>query len=464
MTYAENHMLVIGGGGEPQRDFTIFDTGMDTLGDNLGKANWKYQVSFNGGHAKTEDILRRKYTRPSAPTSNFTVDQYLALLKDYKAKILSGKIKAGDQLMIIIDSHGASNSTGMKTHLISATGGAAADLDNLSGSRLVSLDLLDEIVQLTNQRGIKLGIVDLSCHSGNTMGLKKNAPNTCIITATGPTHYGFAGPTAFTDKFLSNLTPGTNLEEAFLKGRMQSTDASYPMISTDAGDEIVRDVYQSITPYLYYYSPKTDKMTGYVIDTVNKNLICRREENFDRLMSQINQLSSVVKSKKNNFNADELKRLLTEYKKAQDKVIKGSMAMGGENLSRKESFKLPPNVKSVNDFKLDYTWKELLELDVDKRIAEYEKYRNFSDSAANKAINQSVIDFLKTVNQKKQSIIAQYPKMKNFTEDTRNLVKQMENTRALADQIAVQERPFYEELYRRKQSSQANNPCAQIVF
>jgi soluble cytochrome b562 len=462
--YAENHMLIIGGGGEPVRDYTIFDTGMEQLGKNVEKSNWKYEVSYNGGHSTTERILQREFPSPSAPITDFTAEKYHQLLEDYKNKILSGKIKSGDQMIVLINSHGASKNKNTKTHLISAKGGAATDLNNLQGSKLVSLDLLEEIVKLTNERGIKLGIVDLSCHSGNSMALKNNAPNTCIITATGPVHYGFAGPSAFIDKFLLNLTPGTNLEEAFLKGRIQSSDPAYPMISTEANDQIVKDVYDSITPYLYYYDAKNDKMTDYIVETANENLICQREQNFKQLMTQIDGLQSIFNSKKNGLNANVLRELLIDYKKSQDQVLKASLAMGADKFSTKETFVLAPNSKLPSFAKLEYTWKELLNLDIDKRISDYEKFKNFSTSKKSKDENQLAIDYLKIVKEKKESIIRQYPKLKDFRKNTRILVTAMSNTRVIADKIAIQERQFYDDLYRRKQNDASNNPCKKIIF
>lgn len=462
--YAANHILVIGGGGEPVGTSTNFDRRIGQLGKNVQEANWKYEISFNGGHSTTEQILRTNYPSPVAPVTDFTVEEYNRLLKDYKNKILSGKIKAGDQLMILTSSHGSAQAKGMVTHSISAKGGPITDYNSLKGSATVNLDHLAEIVKLTNERGIKLAIVDLSCHSGNTMALKKNAPNTCIITSTGPIHYGFSGQSAFTEKFIQNLKAGTNLEEAFLKGRIQSSDPSYPMISTEANDQIVKDVYESITPYLYYTDAKSDKLANYIVETANADLICKRENEFKKLISQIEKLQSVVTSTPNGFNAEALKDLLKNYKESQDQVLKASLAMGAYNLSKKEVFTLPANTKAIIGFKLEYNWKELLELDIEKRIADYEKFKKFSSSSTAKADNQAAIDFLKIVNEKKQSIIRQHPKLKNFKENVTSLVTGMNNSRKIAAQVALQERQFYEELYRRKQNNQSNNPCREIVF
>lgn len=457
---AENHLLLIGGGGEPVRDYTIFDSGIENFGKNLKGADWKYEVSFNGGHAKTEAILRERFTSPIKPTTNFSAKAYENLLKDYKEKILSGKIKNGDQLMIVIDSHGAEQSKNTKTHKISGSG-AAQDLDNLSGSELVNLDNLEEIVKLTNERGIKLGIVDLSCHSGNTLALKNaNTPNTCIITATGPVHYGYAGPTTFIDKFLLNLKPGKNLEDVFLQARTDSTDASYPMISTPVGEEIVADVYKNITPYLYYYEEKHDKMTPYVMANSTPMLMCQREEQFKKLISQIERLQATLKKSP---DLDTLKNLITEYKAAQDSVVKAAAALEKIELTTKENFEAYKTKGQIRFFKTEYTWEELLTLDVDSAISDYEKYVAFSQKPKDIADNKMALEYLRAIKTKKDQVIA-----KNTANDykgkAKELTSKMVASRAIADKIAIQERLYFDTLYRNKQSQSASNACSKIVF
>ena len=54
----------------------------------------------------------------------------------------------------------------------------------------------------------------------------KNAPNTCIVSASSPNHYGFVGPGAFISLFLRDLKPGLSLKDAFLKARRESRDSS----------------------------------------------------------------------------------------------------------------------------------------------------------------------------------------------------------------------------------------------
>jgi hypothetical protein len=464
--FAENHMLVVGGGGEPTGNTTIFDTGIKTLGKNVKNSSWKYQVSFNGGHSKTESILEDEFKNPISPTTDFTAENYNLLIRDYKAKILSGEIGPGDQLMIIIDTHGAAKVGSGKTHKVAASGGAADDLNNLAGTKLVSLDDLEDLVILTNEKGINLGIIDLSCHSGNTMELKKNAPNTCIVTATGPVHYGYAGPTAFTDKFLSKLKPGTNLETAFLKARSEATDPSFPMISTEENDEIVAEVYKSITPYLYYYDAKADKMTSYIQANANEQMICKRDEQFNDLISKIEMLQGAARGR-NGYDGADLKKLLTDYKKLQDNILTTANALGGSYLDKRETFSTPVNFKSTKPIppaSVDFTWRQMLNLNPESTIDYFEGRKKVAKTPREKAEAQAVIDTYKNVKIKRDQIMSTYPRIKEYEGETVKLTQQLTEGRALADKIVVEEKKFYDELYSHKQKPNTNDPCRKIVF
>lgn len=472
---AENHMLILGGGGEPTGASTIFDSTMKILGTNLKSTNWKYQASFNGGHAETEQMLATSYAAPEAPTTNFTTDNYNKMIADYKAKILMGQIKPGDQLMIIMNTHGAAKSKNEKTHLVAASGGTGAtDLNSLTGTKLVSMDALEELVKLSNERGINLGLVDLSCHSGNTQALKANAPNTCIITATGPKHYGFAGESAFSGTFMKNLKKGVTLEGAFLKARTESRDASFPMISTDENAQIVAEVYSSITPYLYFYEPEADKLTDYIIATSKDCINCKRDSQFAALISTIERLQQASTGTRNGFNGEELKKLLVEYKAQQDQMIRAQKALGIDVLSKKENFSASiamsdivkgKKVNKVLTFeRKNMSWNEIIDMDPDDTIRTFEGYRDRSKSATNKADNQVVIDGWKKIKAKKEEILSQYPKLKNLQIESKNIVKQIGANRDIAEKIAMQEKKLYDELYRQKQSLNTNDPCRKIVF
>lgn len=454
---AENHLLLMGGGGEPTGDTTIFDGGLNRFSNNLNSSKWKYDISFNGGHTKTETILKNQYSKAQS-TSHFTPAKYNELIESYKVKILLGDIKAGDQLMIIINTHGAINDGRQKTHLIAAKGKAASDMNKLSDAELVSLDALAELVKLTNDRGITMGIVDLSCHSGNSLKLK--SPNTCVVTSTGPNHYGFAGGNSFSDLFLANLTPGKTMEQAFLKARVESNDAAYPMISTEEQESISREVYSNITPYLYFYDPNADKITDYLSKVSKDQVTCQRENQFIALIKKIESMNQLLPVSRRN----DLKNLISLYKKQQDKIINDIKNLGGHQLSQKENITTPITGGKGRPVSWNHTWKEILDTDTDKYIKNFQAQAARAKTAQDKAEALAVAENYRKLQMKKEAITALYPNIKNYEAASKQLVKSLGENQLTAEKIAAQEKKFYDELYRSKQSLNFQDPCRRLVF
>ena len=453
--YAENYLAFLGGGGEPEGRKTIFDGGLKGFAPNLNNSGWQYEMSFNGGHTETEKILREQFPR-STKTSNFTSKNYKELIENYKAKILLGEIRPGDQFVVILNTHGAQNNGRQETHLIATTGKAAGDLNNLSNANLVNVDDLAELVKLTNERGITMGIVDLSCHSGSTQKLK--SPNTCIVTATGPIHYAFTGGGAFMDKFLSSFKPGTTMEQAFLKARAESNDASYPMISTEENQSIVKDMYNHITPYLYYYDPTADKMTGYLTENSKDQLVCRREEQFNDLIRKIENFKKLVPGSP---YADQLKNMLTQYKRQQDELLNKIRNLGGHNLDKQEQF-ITPVAGSPRPLAITHSWKNLLNEDPDKWIAHYSAKVAKEKNPKEKAFLTAQVEHHKKMRRKKEEILFQYPDIRNAEKESKEIVKLMGENRNTAESIAKEERKFYDDLYKMRQGLNYNDPCRKI--
>lgn len=478
LSKAENYMLIMGGGGEPQGSKTIFDQSMGILGDKLKQSgNWKYEASFNGGHSETEAIMSSRFPAPQTPRTNFTSDSYKKMIEAYKARILLGEIREGDQLVIMVNTHGAENKPSefglenkVKTHKIAVTGGNATgptNLNNLAGSELVSMDDLEELVKLTNAKGIKLGLIDLSCHSGHTMALKKNAPNTCVITATGPNHFGFAGGNSFGDNFMKHFKKGSTLESAFLNARAASDDAGFPMISTDESEAIFAEVYASISPYLYYYRPNEDKLTDYLLQNSKDCITCVREQQFQSLIRKIEQLKALGQGQNRGFNADELKRLLVEYKRQQDAMIEASRKVGYHTAAKEETFSTPviQDGKKIRDFNLVYKWSDLISnTDPDKTIEVVRKYLREAKTPRDKAENQAALDTWIKIKARRDELVRQYPNLKEAEELSKQLIRNIQDNRQTAEKIALQERKFYDELYRQKQSLNVDDPCRKIVL
>ena len=460
LVYAENHLILMGGGGEPEGEDTIFDSSIFELGNSLNKTNWNYEVLYNGGHEFSEELVEELYPKVKSPTKDFTSENYTKMLKNYKLKIEKNEIKSGDQLMIVISTHGAAKEAGDISHKISVTGGAATDLSTLAGSETVNLDDLQEIIQLTNKKGIKLGIIDMSCHSGATLALKDKAPNTCIITSTGPEHFSFVEEDAFPEMFFRGLKPGLSLEEVFLKARLESSDRAYPMISTNENDNIVNEIYKNITPYLYFANPAGDKLTPYLAASSSEARSCEREDELKNLISQIDKLQSTVNSKFELMNATKLKSLLEEYKKLQDDLILSSKQFSSPPYSNIESFQ-PPGANKITNM----TWKEILDIPTDELIYQYESMMEASLSEEEKKMLLFLTNFIKLVDVKKKEILKENPQLEKAykAQEIMNIING-NKTLELVKSITDEEKIFYEKHYRLNQKPNPSDPCKSFKF
>lgn len=469
--WAANHMVFMGGGGEPQGSSTIFDGTVESLGKNFQNSNWQYQVSFNGGHSQTESLISANFTKPVKPVTPFSGDNYKKLIQDYITKINSGEIKSGDQMMVIINSHGAEKTDGKETTHKIALGNekpsqakqGISNYDSLSGSDVVSLDSLQELVKLTNQKGIKLGIVDMSCHSGNTQALKKDAPNTCIITSTGPVHYGFSGATTFNGKLAEKLKPGVNLEDAFLSARAEALDYGYPMISTPEGQEVSAEIYDSITPYLYYKNGNTDKLTKYIDKNSKDQIICQRDYQFKDLIEKIDRLQAAAAGKPGGYNGQELKKLLQAYKTQQDAMMSTLAQMGSSEAANIETFSSPLG-KSGKNHDLQMSWRNIVTANPDDTISYFQKQLASTKSLADKVEYQAVISNWTQLKNKRNEILAKYPQMANLEKKSKELTDQLGNNYTTVHYIAFEEKKFYNELYKKKQTENKSDPCRSIVL
>lgn len=470
--FAENHMLIIGGGGEPAGAQTQFDEVMSNFGrENLKGSSWKYEVSFNGGHSSTENMLRESYPNPAAPTSAFTKENYSKMIDSYKAKILMGEIKKGDQMMIIINSHGARKIKDEKTHFIATSGKISGPLDfnDLSGAPLASIDDIGELAKIADKNGIKLGIVDLSCHAGETLNLKKMAPSACIVAASGPQHFSFSGTNAFTGKFLKNLKPGVNLEKAFLNARANTgSEASFPMISTEENDAIVAEVYKSITPYLYFTEPGADKLSDFFAANSSDRVMCIREGQFKELLSKIDQLSNAATGNSAALRIKDMKQLLLDYKNIQDSALLKMKSVGGNLIDQKEIFTSSSTIKTKDGpIKLELSLEQILDSNPEKSAKEYEEYAYYAGQRRapnDQAKHLANADIYKKVAAKKASIMANFPNIKQYKEQAKLLTQEIQKSRAIAEKIGLYEKQLYDELYKQKQSLNFNEPCRSFTF
>lgn len=216
--WAKKEMLILGGGGEPAGNTTLFDKTLSSWGNFTKTAGWTPTVVFNGEHSNTESIAK---SIAGARSSSATTANITRQLNALKQKILSGELRSGDQLMITVLSHGLEKTGSEQTHWVEAADGR------------FNLDRLKEIRDLAEKKGIQLAIMDDSCYSGYSLQL--GTDKTCVMT-TGGTSLAYVNSGQL---FTQNLRPGMNLEELFLGARL-SKESAYPgapQISTYAGQK-----------------------------------------------------------------------------------------------------------------------------------------------------------------------------------------------------------------------------------
>ncbi len=435
------HMAVLGGSGEPHKTWdgrpnetTIFDTGLEKMGQfNRSHPDIRSEILFNGGHAQTEEIARQGFgsSRP------FSATGYYQIIQSYKEKLRTGQIKSGEKLLINIYSHGATKDIGEKSHKIAA-GGVMTNANTAAGTVTVSLDDLKSLADLAKAKGVKLGIIDLSCHSGNTLALADE--NTCVISATGPNHYSGAGRLSFGTIFSGALIPGKSLEDAFLTARAQFNDASFPMISSPAGKEIQEKIYNQQTPFLYYYNPNSDKFTPYMEQIATAVGECSVDSNLTGLNSEINKIltagaNAELTAKLNNFRSalTEYHAYLRDVKVKMDQYGIGDIGKIHEICSGSLCQK--------------YSAKEIVKTSWDALIPYY----------LDKGDLQRV-DMLRQATRLKAQILADNPKIREtarFWQGFRNL---QQNTSQLQSNVSRSHRELYLEMYRRT-ATPGPNPC-----
>jgi hypothetical protein len=465
---SENFLFLFGGGGEPKNsNQTIFDETLTQTDKFLKSSKWKSAISFNGGHAHTEAIMKANFNDAQVKTS-FSNNTYTNLVKNYEEKIKKGEIKSGDQLMIMIDAHGAAKDLQKKevTHNI-AIGEASApiDLNNLNVTSTISLDTLQNLTTLAKEKGIKLAILDFSCHSGNTLSLANE--NTCVISSTGTMHFGYSN---FVSNFTKKMKAGISLEDVFLSTRKETADNSFPMISTEEGKAINNDFYPAITPYLYYYDEDeyNDKMTEYLLSASTKNGLCQRHRQYDDLLSQLEGLYAVstLNANKSLPEIEQIKALIADYKNKQDRYINLVRSWGIQELNHKEMFVGSGVVgKQKETMKGNFTWKDLIESDLDRIIKNISSAKLAAKDPQTQAAFEASIEMHTKAREKQREILARYPNLKNYKHKFHEALNEFQGTYAIANKIALEERKLYDKMYELlKEEKKKMNACSGFIL
>lgn len=471
---------VLGGGGEPEGKSTIFDQEITPMGKFLNSSDWKGTVSFNGGHADTENLIKTKMNK-ALDAGSFTQENYNKLIDEMISKIQSGKLKKGDQLMVSINSHGAMNNGG-KTHLVASSSSAATNMLSLSGSTVVNLDRLEEVAKLASEKGVKLALIDLSCFSGNLLNIKSD--KVCMISSTGKDQFSYSKvpskdfflsflfpstPNTFTGKFNEQFKKGKNLEEIFLKARENGMEADFPMISTNEGRIINDMIYDFIVPYLHFNGQASntsiDNLRSSYLENANiQEYACKVEKNYNIFQDLLLEYEKIEKINDLSLGDEflDLRYALAKYRDYQKgyadllnqrvelelkikKILKKDYSADKELWEHSEAMSF-----------LDFNMSEIIFLMEKLKKDEGEKYPETSTK---------VLKLLQKRQKISENIKAKiedaYPKgvdhLVRFNSLDSHSVK-------LAEDVSIAARKVYNSLYKKMKDNKAANPCRDFVL
>lgn len=458
---AANHFLVIGGGGEPMGQKTIFDDSLVKLSEFKKKVpDYKTKISFNGGHPNTESIISQNFRPEEIVSPTFNRQSLTSSIDDYVSQMKSGKIKSGDQLLIFIDSHGAEKKEGEETHEI-AEGKSPIKNYSTGGGRAVSLDELKVLTQLAKEKGIKLGIMDFSCFSGETLALRNE--NTCVITSSGPKHYSYTGyDSLFNARFLSAMTPGKSLEDVYLSVRDDIEDPGFPMISTPVGMDIQNEMYKVFTPYFYYFDSIGDKLKPHLEKNANESALCTDEENFELIKKIIDK--AVEQSGLGAYDASRLRQNLEEYKEYQKDIKQKLIANGQQLLDTNEEFchtyqVVSKGKKKNENYCISYNWKQLITINYDDIISYFQKRLSYSKGQEYQE-NLAQLEVMKKAKARSLEVKAKNPSIKDVNDIYKELDDKESKSYMMTYNIAIDTHKLYTSLYQAKaKADERPNPC-----
>ena len=465
---AENNFVFLGGGGEPlDKDTTQFDGSIGGVGKFFQK-NKDYQttVSFNGGHSRTENSINSNFQGADI-RDGFTEANYNQIIQENIQKLSATppEIPAGGKLLIFLNTHGGESDK--KTHRVSLTRSQMNNPNSLNSSGTVSLDALEQLSKLALEKGVKLAIVDASCHSGNSLSLAN--PATCVISASGSKHYGY---TNFAEAFGSRMKKGKNLEEIFLDTRKSVRGLGFPMISSPEGKAVQDDIYPLLTPYMYYHGDyrgmELDKIDTYLKLESNEVGMCKREMEYNHLLGVLDLIENVRSINERQFfgrrnaNLSKLREKIAAYKANQDVYMQRLSELNVPNMDRREQI---PGVMNT------YTHRELLTANYGKWIADKEAELltpNLTPARREQLTKDRT--FFMNCQSVKERVIRENPQYAQQTAIIDELKNNSKFSISITSGIAREAQVAYEAYYKLKQNelqAQQNppkNPCKDFVL
>jgi hypothetical protein len=449
-TFAAKHMAYLGGSGDPAGATTLFDSKIPVMASYARASGYETRVAFDGGHSTTEQLLANNFS--DAIISDFTYRSYETTISEYERQIRNGQIPSGDQLMVIVDTHGSRRNSVTATHTVAAGRGPALDLEQLSGSDTVTLDRLQSLARLAQEKNIKLAIVDFSCHSGASLPLGNS--HTCVVTATGPESYGYGGSDSriFANILPKKMRPGKNLEDAFLEARNESNDMGFAMISSPAGKAVQDRLYPLLQRYINSREKENDKFSYDIMESV-KTGSCEKE-NDD--VQQILSLSREMEAATAGLDLGPLRNAVNEYHQYRQTMQQELRNMGVNRLNETIPMCGVPQTGCIQ-LSIDL----ILVMDADRNLAEYQRQLATSRSQSERDRNQKWIVYFENVKAKKAELLRTNPGFARYTTFLQTYPNLQLRTAVLARKVAVESRKMYSTLY---QQNRSQNACRDFIL
>lgn len=448
--WAQNgrYLAYLGGSGDPPGDSTIFDAKIRPLNSFIQSAERhapvNVEVAFDGGHRFTETLLRENFSDRSV--RQFNSVSYEGIISDYERKINSGSIKSGDQIMLMIDTHGSQPLPNAKTHTIAAGQRQISSLLSFSGNGSVSLDRLENLSRLAEAKGIKLAILDFSCHSGATISLGNS--KTCVIAASGPMSfaYGGASPSTFSNSFVNKLLPGRNLEDIYLQARSASNDMGFPMISTSEGKNAQNILYPALMKYLNAHELTSDKFAPEIEKSVATNSCESEPQEVEALL----KLSRDLEEGQVGLNLSDFRHALTVYADYRRTIQTRLKAGNSETVS----------VCGINNQCTNVKISELLAMNPEQMITQYQAELSRTWNPAAKERVRNLLAYHHNAKRIRDDYLRANPQGGKFQELLKTFPEITRKTMALAQDVAIESRKMYSSLYLAGQI----NPCKDFVL
>lgn len=456
---AKDHFYVIGGGGEPAGSKTIFDGSLTRLDRYLKSTNnWHKSIYFNGGHSETESLISK--IPQDEPTQHFQPNDYEKFLQSTLLKIQNGDIQKGEKLLLFIDSHGAVRSADRNelTHSISSS-----DKNNM-----VNLDKLESIISLAHKKGIKVGLIDNSCHAGAIHSLEKFNSDMCIISASSDKNFSY---TDFAENMAENFQKNKNLEEVFQHTRRASLAKGVPLINTPVG-KVVQELIKEMHPLFFdpTYDPigsANNKLEAFLDHKIQNSGVCQEIPIPEALMKAINKAEelSIVQKRVLFWTVTEKK----EFTELSNLIKEHYKLLNAAKLKREVTLPLlDQKIKLTAPFQYsEYTWGEVARIDYEKYIKESEEIINNPNSSnVEKSSSQSLVKFYRAIKET-------HEKLKQKTDFIKAQAVQKElddlygKIGTSGSAIAHKERELYDSLYQSLEKTElgkAPNPCREFTL